>query len=116
MGEEALGIQRRGAARAGGGDGLAVGVVDEVTAGEHSGEARPRARRIHDDVALVIEVNLPTGGLATRVVTDPTNRPLTSGVEVSPVFTLPHPPERSPAARLGSASAMATTVALGSLS
>src|SRR5690349_6130549 len=34
LGEEALGVQGRGAARAGGRDGLAVGVVHEVARGE----------------------------------------------------------------------------------
>ena len=33
-GKEAFGVQGRGAAGAGGGDGLAVAVVDEVAAGE----------------------------------------------------------------------------------
>ena len=37
-GEVALGVERRLAAGAGGGDGLPVGVVDEVAGGEHAVE------------------------------------------------------------------------------
>ena len=40
--EVALRIQGGGAARAGGGDGLAVDVVHQVTAGEDAGQVRPR--------------------------------------------------------------------------
>jgi len=43
-GEEPLGVQAGGAAGAGGRDGLPVGVVDDVAAGEDPGEAGPGAR------------------------------------------------------------------------
>ena len=43
-GEEALGVEGGGAAGAGRGDRLAVGVVDDVAGAEDAGQVGPRAR------------------------------------------------------------------------
>src|SRR4051794_15857244 len=70
VGEPALGVERGGAARAGRGDGLAVGVVDEVAAGEHAVEVGARGRRLNDDVALAVEVDLAAHELVAGIVAD----------------------------------------------
>ena len=43
---------------AGGGDRLAVGVVDEVAGREHAGQLGPRGLALGDDVAVLVEVDL----------------------------------------------------------
>src|SRR3954447_15124822 len=70
VGEPALGVDRGGAAGAGRGDGLPVGVVDQVTAGEHAGDRGVRAGRIDPHVALVVGLDLTADQLRARVVTD----------------------------------------------
>ena len=57
-GEVALGVQGGGAAGAGRGDGLAVGVVDDVAAGEHAGQVGAGRRAVDQDVALVVAADL----------------------------------------------------------
>ena len=70
VGEPALGVDRCGAAGAGGGDGLPVGVVDEVAGGEDAGRSRSRWSATHLDVAGVVEIDLALDELAARVVAD----------------------------------------------
>ena len=50
--------------------GLPVGVVDEVAGGEDAGEVGPRARRVDQHVALVVQVDLAAEQFAARVVAD----------------------------------------------
>src|SRR3954452_24947204 len=68
--DPALGVQRRGTPGAGGGDGLPVGVVDEVTAGEDAGEAGTRAGGVDEDVPTLVEVDLAAEQVGARVVPD----------------------------------------------
>ena len=65
-----LGVERGGAAGAGGGDRLPVGVVDEVAAGEDAVEVGAGRRCVDLHVAGVVEVDLAAEQLAARVVTD----------------------------------------------
>ena len=65
-----LGVERGLAAGAGGGDGLAVGVVDEVAGGEDAGQVGPRRLALGDDVALVVDVDLAADDLRLRLVAD----------------------------------------------
>ena len=51
-GEEALGVECGLAARTGGGDGLAVGVVDEVAGREDTGEVGLGRASVDQDVAV----------------------------------------------------------------
>ena len=69
-GQVALGVEGGRAAAAGGGDGLAVGVVDQVAAGEDARQVGQRRAALHQDVALVVEVDLALDQLAARVVAD----------------------------------------------
>src|SRR4051812_41071618 len=55
LGQPSFRVERGLAAGAGGGDGLAVNVVDEVAAGENAVEVGPGRRRVDQDVALVVE-------------------------------------------------------------
>ena len=54
----ALGVERAHAAGAGGGDCLAVGVVDDVADGEDPGQVGPGRARLGDDVAVLVGVDL----------------------------------------------------------
>ena len=58
-GEVALGVEGGGAAGAGGGDGLAVVVVDQVAAGENPVQVGVGGGVVDQDVAVVVEVDLP---------------------------------------------------------
>src|SRR4051794_20478465 len=55
LGEPPLRVERRLAASAGGGDGLAVDMVDQIAAREDPVEVGPGGRRVDKDVALVVE-------------------------------------------------------------
>src|SRR5436190_10626281 len=61
-----LGVERGLRARAGGRHGLAVRVVDEVAGGEDPGTLRARRATLGDDVALVVDVDLPGDELRLR--------------------------------------------------
>src|SRR5581483_10609248 len=69
-GEVALGVERRHAAGAGGGDRLPVGVVLHVPGGEDPGEVRRRAAGPRDEVALLVVVELVAEEGGVRVVPD----------------------------------------------
>src|SRR6266540_7416132 len=69
-GDVALGVQRGRGAGTGGGDRLLVRVVDQVTGGEHARLAGPRAGRVDQHVAVVVEVDLTAEHRAARVVAD----------------------------------------------
>ena len=75
VGEVALGLQGCGAAGAGGGDGLAVGVVDQVAGGEDAGQVGRRGAGLDQDVALVVELDLALEQLRARVVADRDEQP-----------------------------------------
>src|SRR5215218_7189273 len=70
LGEPALGVDRRGRAGAGRGDGLAVDVVDDVAAGEDTVDVGARGRVLHLDVPGVVELELAGEQFAARVVAD----------------------------------------------
>src|SRR5215218_2203665 len=70
LGQPALGIDRRGRAGAGRGDRLAVDVVDDVAAGEHTVDVGARGRVLDLHVALVVQLELAGEQLAARVVAD----------------------------------------------
>src|SRR5215203_175130 len=57
-GEEALGVQRGLAARAGSGDCLPVRVVDEIARCEDARQVRPRGRVVDDDVTGLVAAHL----------------------------------------------------------
>ena len=65
-----LGVQRRLAARAGGGDRLAVGVVDQVARGEHARAVGPRRAALDGHVAVLVDVDLPVHERRLRLVAD----------------------------------------------
>src|SRR5436190_8092144 len=73
--EVVLSVECGGAAGAGGGDGLTIGVVDEIAAGEHAGEVGARRRHLHHDVALAVEGHLPADELVARLVADGDEHP-----------------------------------------
>ena len=56
--QEPLGVQGRRATRARRRDRLTVGVVHQVAAGENPGQVGAGARRIDEDVTLVVQVYL----------------------------------------------------------
>ncbi len=66
--EVALGVEGGGTAGSGGGDGLAVGVVDHVARTEDTGEVGPGGGRVDAEVALVVELQLALEELRARVV------------------------------------------------
>ena len=70
MGEEPFGVERRGAAGAGRGDRLAVGVVDEVAAGEDAGDVGAGGAALDEHVALGVELDDALDQLVARVVPD----------------------------------------------
>src|SRR4051812_30605303 len=70
LGQPAFGVDGRGGAGAGRGDGLAVDVVDDVTAGEDAVDGGARRRVLDLDVAGVVELELAGEQLAARVVAD----------------------------------------------
>src|SRR5580704_969942 len=51
-GQPALGVQRRGAASAGRGDRLPVGVVDDIAAGEDALDGGPGGRLVDQEIPL----------------------------------------------------------------
>jgi hypothetical protein len=68
-GQVALGVQRRCAAGAGGGDRLPVGVVDQVAGGEHAGDVGGGGVHLpYDDVAVGVQLDLSLDQLRARVV------------------------------------------------
>ncbi len=69
-GEVVLGVERGGAARAGGRDRLAVGVVDEVAGGEDAGHVGARRAAVDEDVAGLVGVHDALDELVARVVPD----------------------------------------------
>src|SRR4051794_24349295 len=70
LGQPALGVDGRRRAGAGRGDGLAVDVVDDVTAGEDAVDVGTRRRVLHLEVAGVVELELAGEELAAGVVAD----------------------------------------------
>src|SRR6185437_14659288 len=68
--EVALGVEGGCGAGAGGGDGLPVGVVDEVAACEHAGLVGAGRGGVDEDVAGLVEVDLSGEQFAARVVAD----------------------------------------------
>ena len=70
MGEEPFGVQGRGAAGAGRGDRLAVGVVDEVAAGEDARDVGAGGAALDQHVALGVELDVTLDQLVARVVAD----------------------------------------------
>ena len=84
-----LGVERRLAAGAGGRDGLAVGVVDEVAGGEDARLAGARRAALGDDVALVVGLDLALDDLRLRLVADGDERAADRRARASsPVSTL----------------------------
>ena len=79
-GEPALGVDGSGTAAAGGGDGLPVGVVDEVARGEHTVDRGVGGAALHHDVALVVEVDLAANQSARGSWPIATNTPVTASV------------------------------------
>src|SRR5215831_8384468 len=69
-GEVALGIQGRRASGAGSGNRLTVRPVDDISGGEHAGNARPRSGRVHDHVPIGVRIDLTNEQLAAGIVTD----------------------------------------------
>src|SRR6187402_2508436 len=65
-----LGVEGTHAAGAGGGDGLAVGVVDDVADGEDAGEVGPGRAWLGEDVALPIGLDLTLDDLRLGDVAD----------------------------------------------
>src|SRR5271168_2701859 len=65
-----LGVERRLAAGAGGGDRLAVGVVDEVAGGEHAGAVGACGVTLGDHVAVLVNVDLAYDERRLRLVAD----------------------------------------------
>src|SRR4051812_28753207 len=70
VGQPALGVDRGGRAGTGGGDRLAVDVVDDVATGEDSVDVGTGGGVLHLDVALVVELELTDEQLAARIVPD----------------------------------------------
>jgi hypothetical protein len=75
VGEVALGVQGRRTPAAGGGDGLPVGVVDHVAAGEDAVDVGPGALALGQDVALTVQVDLALDQVRPRVVPDRDEQP-----------------------------------------
>src|SRR5262245_38924049 len=75
VGEEAFDVEGGGTAGACSGDGLAIGVVDEVSTGEDAGHTGGRAAAADLDVAIRVEIHLPLDELAARVVADGDEQP-----------------------------------------
>src|SRR5918997_508769 len=67
LGQPTLGVDRRRTSRTGGGDRLTVRVVDEVTAGEHAGNAGSGGRSEHGDVPGVVRLDLAADQPAARL-------------------------------------------------
>src|SRR6476661_4540060 len=75
MGEEPFGVEGRGTAGAGRGDRLAVGVVDEVAAGEDPGDVGAGAAPLDEHVALGVELDDALDQLVAGVVADRDEQP-----------------------------------------
>src|SRR5580704_527853 len=69
-GQPAFGVQGGRAARPGGGDGLPVGVVHHVAAGEHAVDGRARRGLVDQEIPLRIGGQLAGEQLGPRVVPD----------------------------------------------
>src|SRR5215468_2201751 len=65
-----LGVEGALGAAAGRGDGLAVGVIDEVADREDPGELGLRGRLVDDDIALLAQLYLALDQLGPRPVAD----------------------------------------------
>src|SRR5579862_4604568 len=76
VGEEALGVERRHAAGPGGGDGLAVGVVGDVPGGEDSRDVGGCRAWLDQEIAALVEVELPLEQLGVGLVPDGDEQPL----------------------------------------
>ena len=63
-----LGIEGGRASRSGGGDRLPVGVVDQVSAGEHASQVGPGAAPPTDDIARLVEGDGPEGLQNQRLI------------------------------------------------
>src|SRR6478609_1700151 len=70
VGEEPLGVERRGTAGAGRRDRLAVGVVDQVAAGEDARDVGAGGAALDEHVALGVELDDALDELVARVVPD----------------------------------------------
>ncbi|ESQ07370.1 sugar ABC transporter ATPase [Streptomyces sp. PVA_94-07] len=68
--EVAFGVESGRSTGPGGGDGLAVDVVDDVAGGKDSGEVRTGGGGLHHDVALVVQVELSGEEFGAGVVAD----------------------------------------------
>src|SRR6056297_603084 len=75
VGQEPLGVECGGASGPGGGDRLAVHVIHQVPAGEDTGLVGARGRGVHEDVAVVVGVDLFAEQFAARVVSDGDEQP-----------------------------------------
>src|SRR5690348_476456 len=67
VGQPALGVERGGTAGAGRGDGLAVGVVDDVAGREHAVDVGGGRRRGDLDVPVLVELDLALDQVGARV-------------------------------------------------
>ncbi len=70
LGQEPLGLERRHATHAGGGNGLAVHAVAHVAGGEHAGHAGRGAVGGGGDIAAGVDLELALEQLGRRVVAD----------------------------------------------
>ena len=70
FGEEALGVERRHAARARRSDRLPVELVHHVAAGEHAGHAGVRRPRRHLDIVIGVEFEVPGEQFGRRMMAD----------------------------------------------
>ena len=77
-----LGIERRLTARAGGGDRLAIGVVHEVSGGEHPRAVRPRRAALGHDVAVLVDVDLAAHDTRLGLVPDGDEGPADAQLEL----------------------------------
>src|SRR4051812_25127854 len=68
--EPALGVDRRRTPGPGGRDGLSVVVVLHVAAGEHALDAGARALALGDEVAVLLEIELPDEQIGGGPVAD----------------------------------------------
>src|SRR4051812_44014711 len=68
--EPSFRVDRRAAPGARGGDRLPVGAVDQVAGREDAVQVRVRAAALGDDVAVLVQLDLPLHELAARVVAD----------------------------------------------
>ena len=91
LGEEALGVERAHAARAGGGHGLPVDVVLHVADREHARDVRLGRARLRDQVAGLVVVELVEEELRVRVVADRHEEPVGRVVDHLVGLDVPEP-------------------------